>query len=157
LSSAKPIAKVPRKSAGLCVPFLYKIMSKQEWEKAQAQGIYEGSEVDRKDGFIHLSTAHQVRATAQKHFSGRAGLLLVSVLEKNIGKNLKWEASRGGDLFPHIYGTLQLDAMSEAVPLPLVNGAHQFPEGLPKCACSISASGRCARCSIAWMQKQRMA
>jgi uncharacterized protein (DUF952 family) len=122
---------VPRKSTGLRVYFLYKIMSEQEWETAQAQGIYEGSEVDRKDGFIHLSAAHQVRTTAQKHFSGRTDLLLVSVLEKNLGKNLKWEASRGGDLFPHIYGPLQPDAISEVVPLPLVNGAHQFPEGLP--------------------------
>ena len=122
---------VPRKSAGSKVPVLYKIMSKQEWETAQAQGIYEGSEVDRRDGFIHLSAAHQVRTTAQKHFSGRADLLLVSVLEKNLGKNLKWEASRGGDLFPHIYGPLQLNAISEVTPLPLVNGTHQFPEGLP--------------------------
>jgi len=122
---------VPRKSAGSRVSFLYKIMSKQEWETAQAQGIYEGSEVDRKDGFIHLSAAHQVRATAQKHFSGRADLLLVSVLEKNLGKNLKWETSRGSDLFPHIYGALHLDSISEATPLLLVNGTHQFPEGLP--------------------------
>ena len=122
---------VPRKSAGSRVSFLYKIMSKQEWETAQAQGIYEGSEVDRKDGFIHLSAAHQVRATAQKHFSGRADLLLVSALEKNLGKNLKWEASRGGDLFPHIYGALHLVAISEVTPLLLANGTHQFPDGLP--------------------------
>ncbi len=122
---------VPRKSAGSRVSFLYKIMSKQEWETAQAQGIYEGSEVDQKDGFIHLSAAHQVRTTAQKHFSGRADLLLVSVLEKKLGKNLKWEASRGGDLFPHIYGPFQLNAISEVTPLLLVNGTHQFPEGLP--------------------------
>ena len=131
MSSAKPIAKVPRKSAGLRVPFLYKIMSKQEWETAQAQGIYEGSEVDRKDGFIHLSAAHQVRATAEKHFSGKTDLVLISVSEESLGPSLKWEASRGGDLFPHIYGPLQLNAMGEAVPLPLVNGVHQFPPGLP--------------------------
>ena len=121
---------VPRKSAGSRVPFLYKIMSKQEWEKAQAQGIYEGSEVDRRDGFIHLSAAHQVRATAQKHFSGQEDLVLVSVAQESVGPNLKWEASRGGDLFPHIYGPLQLDAIGDAVPLPLVSGIHQFPEGL---------------------------
>jgi uncharacterized protein (DUF952 family) len=121
---------VPRKSAGLKVPVLYKIMSKQEWETAQAQGIYEGSEVDRKDGFIHLSAAHQVRATAQKHFSGKADLVLVSVAQENLGPSLKWEASRGGDLFPHIYGPLQLHAIGDAVPLPLVSGIHQFPEGL---------------------------
>ena len=87
--------------------------------------------MDRKDGFIHLSAANQVRATAEKHFANRADLLLVSILEKNLDSSLKWEASRGGDLFPHIYSALQLEATSEAVPLPLVNGVHQFPEGLP--------------------------
>ena len=122
---------VPRKSAGSKVPVLYKIMSKQEWETAQTQGIYEGSEADQKDGFIHLSAAYQVRATAQKHFSGKADLVLISVREENVGPSLKWEVSRGGDLFPHVYGPLQLDAMGEAVPLPLVNGIHQFPPGLP--------------------------
>ena len=96
------------------------------------QGIYEGSEVDRRDGFIHLSAAHQVRATAQKHFSGKADLVLISIREENLGPSLKWEASRGGDLFPHIYGPLQLDAMVEAVPLPLANEIHQFPSRLPK-------------------------
>jgi len=85
-----------------------------------------------KDGFIHLSAAHQVRATAQKHFAEMADLLLVSVLEKNLVKNLRWEVSRGGDLFPHIYGPLQLSAISEVIPLPLVNGVHQFPDGLPR-------------------------
>ena len=92
--------------------------------------MYEGSEVDRRDGFIHLSAAHQVCATAQKHFSGKADLMLVSVAQENLGPSLKWEASRGGDLFPHIYGPLQLDAIGEAVSLPLVNGIHQFPTGL---------------------------
>lgn len=106
-------------------------MSRQEWETAQAKGIYEGSEVDRGDGFIHLSAAHQVRATAQKHFSGKADLLLVSVAEEALGPNLKWEISRGGDQFPHIYAAVPLSAVGEVVPLPLVNGVHQFPEELP--------------------------
>ena len=97
----------------------------------QANGLYEGSEVDRRDGFIHLSAAHQVRATAQKHFSGKTDLLLVAVAEEALGPNLKWETSRGGDLFPHIYGALPLSAVSEVTPLPLVNGVHQFPEGPP--------------------------
>ncbi len=113
------------------MPVLYKIMSKQEWERAQINGIYEGSEVDRRDGFIHLSAAHQVRVTAQKHFSGKADLLLVSVAEEALSPNLKWETSRGGDLFPHIYGPLPLSAVSEVIPLPLVNGVHQFPGWLP--------------------------
>ncbi|MBP9175765.1 MAG: DUF952 domain-containing protein, partial [Rhizobiales bacterium] len=109
-------------------PVLYKIMPRQDWETAQANGIYEGSEVDRRDGFIHLSAARQVRATAQKHFSGQSDLLLVAVTEEALGQSLKWEASRGGELFPHIYGNLPLNAVSEVVPLPLVNGSHQFPD-----------------------------
>jgi uncharacterized protein (DUF952 family) len=117
--------------SGVEVPVLYKIMSQQEWETAQANGIYEGSEVDRSDGFIHLSAAHQLRATAQKHFSGKADLLLVSVAEEVLGQSLKWEVSRGGDLFPHVYGALPLSAVSEVVPLPLVDGVHQFPERMP--------------------------
>ena len=125
------MAMVRRKSAGSKVPVLYKIMSRQEWETAQAKGIYEGSEVYRRDGFIHLSAAHQVRATAQKHFSGKADLLLVSVAEEALSPNLKWEVSRGGDLFPHVYGTLPLSAISEVNPLPLVNGVHRFPAGFP--------------------------
>jgi uncharacterized protein (DUF952 family) len=123
---------VPRKSAGSSVSFLYKIMPKQEWETARAKGIYGGSEVDRRDGFIHLSTAQQVCATAQKHFSGKTDLVVVSVAQENLGTSLKWEASRGGGLFPHIYGPLHLDATNEAIPLPLVNGVHKFPEGLPQ-------------------------
>ena len=131
MSSGNPVAIVPRKSAGSRVSFLYKIMSKQEWEKVQAHGIYEGSEVDRKDGFIHLSAAHQVRVTAQKHFSGITDLVLISIREESLGPSLKWETSRGGELFPHIYGPLQLDAVGESASLPLVNGIHQFPPGLP--------------------------
>jgi uncharacterized protein (DUF952 family) len=122
---------VRRKSAGSKVPVLYKIMSRREWETAQANGLYEGSEVDRRDGFIHLSAAHQIRATAQKHFSGQTGLLLVSVAEEALAQSLKWEVSRGSDLFPHIYGTLPLSAVRDVIPLTLMNGVHQFPEGLP--------------------------
>ena len=113
------------------MPVLYKIMPRQEWETAQANSLYEGSEVDRRDGFIHLSATHQVRATAQKHFSGKADLLLVSVAEEALGQSLKWEVSRGGDLFPHLYGALPLSVVREVIPLPLVNRVHQFPEGLP--------------------------
>ena len=112
--------------------FLYKIMSKQEWAAALAKGAYEGSEVDMRDGFIHLSAAHQVHETAQKHFSGKADLLLVSVREEGLDQSLKWEVSRGDELFPHIYGLLPLAAVIEIIPLPLVNGVHQFPESLPR-------------------------
>lgn len=121
---------VPRKSAGKNLPVLYKIIPRLDWEAAQAKGIYEGSAVDRKDGFIHLSAAHQVRATARKHFAGEVDLLLISVREEDLGRTLKWEVSRGGDLFPHIYGPLPLSAISDVVPLQLAEGGHQFPEGL---------------------------
>ena len=114
------------------MPVLYKIMPRQDWESAQAKGIYEGSEVDRKDGFIHLSAAHQVRTTAQRHFSGDSDLVLVSVRPGDLGQSLKWEVSRGGDLFPHIYGPLPLSAIGEVVPLPLAGGGHQFPQGVPE-------------------------
>lgn len=123
---------MPRKSAGPCVSFLYKILTKLEWEAALAKGAYEGSDVDLKDGFIHLSAAHQVRATAQKHFSGKTELLLVFVREEGLGQSLKWEVSRGGELFPHIYGPLPLAAVIEVISLPLVNGVHQFPERVPR-------------------------
>ena len=120
------------KPVGPKLSIIYKIMSQQQWEEAQAKGQFEGSEVDAKDGFIHLSAVHQVRATAEKHFAGQRDLVLVYVQEESLGADLKWEVSRGGDLFPHYYGTLSLLAVARAVPLPLVNGIHQlagvFPE-----------------------------
>jgi uncharacterized protein (DUF952 family) len=111
---------------------LYKIMPRQQWENAMSQGTYEGSEVDVRDGFIHLSAAHQSRETAQKHFAGQSDLVLVSVHGKGLGESLKWEVSRGGALFPHVYGALPLSVVNSVVDLPLVNGVHQFPEGFPQ-------------------------
>ena len=109
---------------------LYKIMSRQEWADALARRVYEGSELDRKDGFIHLSAPHQVRETAARHFAGKADLVLVAVIETSLGQTLKWETSRGGALFPHVYGALPITAVKEAVSLPLAGGKHQFPESL---------------------------
>jgi uncharacterized protein (DUF952 family) len=110
---------------------LYKIMPRQQWENAMQSGIYGGSEVDLRDGFIHLSAAHQVRATAMKHFAGQPDLVLLSIAEMELGETLKWEVSRGGSLFPHIYGTLPLTAVTHIAPLPLVDDVHQFPDGFP--------------------------
>ena len=107
--------------------FLYKILSAAEWRQAEARGRFEGSAVDVKDGFIHLSAAHQVRETAARHFAGQAELLLVAFAEERLS-NLKWEPSRGGDLFPHVYGAIATAAASSVVPLPLENGVHRFPE-----------------------------
>ena len=107
--------------------FLYKIISAAEWRQAEAQGRFEGSAVDVKDGFIHLSAAHQVRETAARHFAGQADLLLVAFAEARLS-NLKWEPSRGGDLFPHVYGAIPTALAETIVPLPLENGLHRFPE-----------------------------
>ncbi len=107
--------------------FLYKILSAAEWRQAETRGRFEGSAVDLKDGFIHLSATHQVRETAARHFAGQADLLLVSFAESGLS-NLKWEPSRGGDLFPHVYGAIPTGLAASVTPLPLENGLHRFPE-----------------------------
>ncbi|MDD3838662.1 MAG: DUF952 domain-containing protein [Phenylobacterium sp.] len=85
---------------------VYKILAEAEWRAALAAGRYEGSAVDRKDGFIHLSTAAQAPETARRHFAGQPGLVIAAFEADDLGAALKWEPSRGGDLFPHAYGAL---------------------------------------------------
>ena len=105
---------------------IYKILSVTEWEAAQAEGVFTGSGVDVQDGFIHFSTAAQVRETAAKHFAGRHDLLLVAVAGEALP--IRWEPSRGGQLFPHLYQDLPLTAVKWTAPLPLgANGRHEFP------------------------------
>lgn len=106
---------------------LYKICSRAEWDAAMAAGRYEGSAVDHRDGFIHLSAGHQLRETAARHFAGQEGLVLVAFDEAALG-DLKWEPSRGGALFPHVYGTIPVVKALWMKPLPLVHGAHRFPD-----------------------------
>ena len=111
---------------------VYKIVGLQEWEAARATGTYEGSAVDRSDGFIHFSTAMQVAGTAAKHFAGRNDLLLVAIdgamLAKRFGDDYRYEPSRGGQLFPHLYGSLPLDAVVWVRDMPLgENGTHNVP------------------------------
>jgi len=90
--------------------------------------VFAGSDVDRQDGFIHFSTAAQVVETARKHFAGQHNLLLVSVDAERLGNRLKWEPSRGGALFPHLYGDLDLAAVTRVETLPLgPDGLHVFP------------------------------
>jgi uncharacterized protein (DUF952 family) len=108
---------------------LYKILSAAEWRDAAAKGVFEGSAVDLKDGFIHLSASHQLRETASRHFVGREGLVLVGFAEDALD-HLRWEPSRGGDLFPHVYGAIATGLAAEVHPLPLENGAHRFPPGV---------------------------
>ncbi|MBM3531042.1 MAG: DUF952 domain-containing protein [Alphaproteobacteria bacterium] len=110
------------------MPPIYKICPVSEWRVAEAAGAYRGSAVDLKDGFIHFSTAEQARETAAKHFAGLHDLVLVSVDADALGPALKWEPSRGGALFPHLYGDLPLTAVRSIAPLPLgPDGRHAFP------------------------------
>jgi uncharacterized protein (DUF952 family) len=107
---------------------IYKICRRAEWNSAAAEGVYRGSEVDRRDGFIHFSTASQAGETARKHFAGQSDLVLVAVDEAKVGDRLRYEAARGGALFPHLYGSLATSAALWVKPLPLaVDGSHIFP------------------------------
>jgi uncharacterized protein (DUF952 family) len=107
---------------------IYKICSAREWHEAEHAGAYAGSAVDHSDGFIHFSTAEQMVETAAKHFAGQRDLVLVSVDSGKLGDRLKWEPSRGGALFPHLYGVLSLYCVLRVDPLPLGdNGSHVFP------------------------------
>ena len=108
---------------------IYKICPRTEWETAQAAGQFSGSGIDLADGYIHFSTVAQAAETARLHFSGQAGLVLVAVDTSMLGDALKWEASRGGNLFPHLYGALSLDAVTAVHPLPLGDdGTPQLPD-----------------------------
>jgi uncharacterized protein (DUF952 family) len=85
---------------------VYKILTRAEWDEALGRGRFEGSALDRRDGFIHLSTAAQAEETARRHFAGQADLVLVGLDAAALGSALAWEPSRGGALFPHLYGAI---------------------------------------------------
>ena len=107
---------------------IYKICSRDAWQQAIEIGTFTGAAIDLRDGFIHFSTAHQVRETAAKHFSGQNDLVLVAVESESLGEALKWEVSRGGDQFPHLYGSLDVNLVSSVLSLPVdSSGCHQFP------------------------------
>lgn len=107
---------------------IYHICRKTEWAAAQTVGSYQGSSQDAADGFIHFSTAAQVVESAARHRAGQDGLLLLAVEAAALGKALKWEKSRGGQLFPHLYGPLPLRAVAAIHDLPLDgDGRHAFP------------------------------
>lgn len=91
---------------------LYKICPSSLWRAAERSGVFRGSEVDRRDGFIHFSTAEQAVETAVKHFAGQRDLVLLRVDAGKLDAHLKWELSRGGALFPHLYGELDVKAVS---------------------------------------------
>jgi uncharacterized protein (DUF952 family) len=98
---------------------IYKILPRAEWAAAQAAGRLEGSAVDLADGFIHFSTAAQAQETARRHFAGQADLVVLEVEADDLGPALKFEPSRGGDLFPHLYGPLDVGLVRGVTEAPL--------------------------------------
>lgn len=111
---------------------IYKICPAPAWREAERQGAYRGSADDRRDGFIHFSTASQVAGTVAKHFAGQTGLFLIAVDTDALGEALKWEPSRGGELFPHLYGELDIGAVTAILDLRArSDGSHDIPELVP--------------------------
>ncbi|WP_044025176.1 DUF952 domain-containing protein [Roseobacter litoralis] len=114
---------------------ILKIFRASEWEALQNAGETAGAPIDIADGYVHFSTAQQAGETAVKHFAGASDLYLLAVDAEKLGADLKWEVSRGDQRFPHLYRKLRLGDVLWAVPLPLVDGVHQFPAGLDE-ACA---------------------
>jgi uncharacterized protein (DUF952 family) len=111
---------------------IYKICSASAWREAERSGVFRGSADDLRDGFIHLSTASQVAETAKKHFFGQTGLFLIAVDAEALGDALRWELSRNDDLFPHLYGELDLGAVTAVLDLRArSDGTHEIPELKP--------------------------
>lgn len=109
---------------------IYKIFREKEWQELADKGESAGAPVDIADGFVHFSTAEQARETAAKHFAGETGLVLAALDSDALGEALKWEESRGGALFPHLYRDLRLTDVLWTKPLPLVDGTHAFPKDM---------------------------
>jgi uncharacterized protein (DUF952 family) len=114
------------------VSLIYKICPASAWREAERQGTYRGSRDDARDGFIHFSTAAQVDGTARKHFFGQSGLFLIEVDAEVLGPALRWEPSRNDELFPHLYGELDLGAVKRVISMHArSDGTHDIPELKP--------------------------
>jgi uncharacterized protein (DUF952 family) len=110
---------------------IFKIVAQADWAVAESAGHFDGAGVDRTDGYIHFSTGTQVRETASKHFAGRKDLLLIAVESERLGAALRWEPSRGGALFPHLYRSLARSEVVGISRLPIdASGRHIFPPEL---------------------------
>jgi len=110
--------------------YIYKICRQAIWDEATAKGRFDGAGIDLEDGYIHFSTAEQVAETAWLHFNGIEDLVLVKV--RVDGLPVKWEVSRGGQSFPHLYEALSFGYVEDVLPLPLApSGEHVFPEEIP--------------------------
>ena len=111
---------------------IYKILRRREWDEARASLVFAGSADDKRDGFIHFSAAHQLRSTCEKHFAGENDLVLLSVDPDALGEALKWEVSRGGDKFPHLYAVLPLSLAEGVVEIRRdAAGKPIFPPEIP--------------------------
>jgi uncharacterized protein (DUF952 family) len=104
---------------------IYKLLPRAEWSAAHEAGRFSGSGVDLADGYIHFSTAAQAQETARRHFAGQADVVVLEVEADDLGEALRWESSRGGDLFPHLYGTLEAGLVRYVTEAPL------GPDGTP--------------------------
>lgn len=112
--------------------FAYKIETRSAWVQAETAGAYTGSALDVTDGFIHLSAQGQVRATLTMWFNDQPDLVLAKIDLTRLGDSVVWEASRGGALFPHIYGPIPMSVVQEVIDLPLLaDGSHDLPEIFP--------------------------
>jgi uncharacterized protein (DUF952 family) len=109
------------------VAIIYKIIAAAEWRRAEAADLFAGAAIDLQDGYIHLSARQQVEETAQRHFAGQQDLLLVAFEETSLS-GLRWEMSRGGALFPHVYGAIKPTCALWTKPLPWTGKRHQFPD-----------------------------
>ena len=113
---------------------IYKICDRSSWEQARVNGRYFGSSDDARDGFIHLSAADQVSGTLQRHFANQDDLLLIGIDADRLGDGLRWEPSRSGALFPHLYRPLEFAAVVSEVPLVRgPDGQHELPGNLAQC------------------------
>ena len=117
----------------MATSLIYHLARRIDFDRAHAEGRYDGAHEDRADGFMHFSTADQVAESAARHRAGEPDLVLVAVDPDHLGAALRWEPARNGTLFPHLYGPLVLQAVAWARPLPLgPDGRHQFPRELAR-------------------------
>ncbi|MFN3191992.1 MAG: DUF952 domain-containing protein [Aureliella sp.] len=108
---------------------IYKVLGREPWNSACIEGVFEGAAIDLQDGFIHFSSREQVEETVRIHFVGQQNLVLVAFSEESFGDELRWEASRGGDLFPHLYAKLDPSLAIDVWELPSnSDGSHRFPD-----------------------------
>lgn len=110
---------------------IYKVLLPDQWKTLNETGAFDGAPIDLTDGYIHFSTAQQVRETVTKHFAGSGELMLAAVEADGLGDDLRWEVSRGGALFPHLYRRLSRDEVVSVETLLPVDGSHTFPADIP--------------------------